>query len=180
MKEATREIPKYRQLVRQYCHDADGQPCPTLDIASQGDPAVPWAFQLDLPEEEFRLYANGNPPAGPIQLRGHAQSLQIEGDSISCVVASHILEDFEHWEPVLREWVRVLKPGGKLVILVPDKALWKAALDRGQPPNCEHRHEACVGELSTYADKLGLGVIEDRLTNLFEGDYTILFVAQKL
>lgn len=150
-----------------------------LDVASQGDPVVPWAFSLDLPDEEFKWYANGNPPSGPIQLRGHAENLPIDSNSVDVLYSSHLLEDFEKWEPVLREWVRVVRPGGKVIILVPDKERWNAAIAKGQPPNCEHRHEAYPGELSTYAERLGLKVVEDRLTNLFDGDYTIMFVAVK-
>lgn len=173
------ETSKYRSLTTKYCFTSDGKPGCVVDIASQGDPVVPWAWSLDLPPEKFAWYANGQPPAGPIQLRGDAAHLPIDNCSLDCLYSSHLLEDFEHWEPVLREWVRVLKPGGKLVILVPDRGLWAAALAKGQPPNCEHRHEAQVGELSTYAKLIGVHVIEDRLTNLFDGDYTILFVAVK-
>jgi len=54
--------------------------------------------------------------------------------------ASHVLEHFSHRkvEDVLREWVRVLKPGGILKIAVPDFDLicqWHAA---GQIEHAEH------------------------------------------
>jgi FkbM family methyltransferase len=43
-------------------------------------------------------------------------------DSIEEIVASHVLEHFSHRETslVLQEWVRVLKPGGKVRLAVPD------------------------------------------------------------
>lgn len=43
-------------------------------------------------------------------------------DSVEAIRASHILEHFGHRESldVLREWVRVLRPGGTLKIAVPD------------------------------------------------------------
>lgn len=46
----------------------------------------------------------------------------IEDNSIAGVVASHVLEHFGHERTldVLREWVRVLKPGGTLKVAVPD------------------------------------------------------------
>lgn len=167
------ETAKYRKLTVPFCNGCG------IDIASQGDPVVPWAWQLDLPSEEFAFYNSNNPPRGAIQLRGHGEELPVESDSLDFVYSSHLLEDYPDWEPVLIEWVRVLKPGGHLVVLIPDRELWVAACAAGQTPNDFHRHEGRVGELSTYADRLGLEVIEDRLTALFPGDYTILFVARK-
>ena len=167
------ESSRYRQLTIPYCHGCG------LDIASGGDPVVPWAINFDLPEPEFSTYRNNAPAFGPIQCRGHAQNLPFDSDSFDFVFSSHLLEDFEDWTPLLKEWVRVLKPGGHLVLLIPDKELWHQAMLRGQPPNDAHRHEGQVGELSSYAPMLNLTVFEDRLTNLWPGDYTILFVALK-
>lgn len=150
-----------------------------VDIASQGDPVVPWAWQFDLPQDQFAAYCGGAPARGPIQLRGDARSLPIDSGSLDFVYSSHLLEDFWPWMPVLKEWVRVLKPGGKLIILIPDRARWLAACAAGQPPNDAHRHEGQVGELTSYADPLGLKVIEDRFTDTQEGDYTILGVFEK-
>jgi hypothetical protein len=79
----------------------------------------------------------------------------------------------------LKEWARPLKPGGFLVILLPEKELWKKATENGQPPNLAHKHEGTVGELSTYAQGLGCEIVEDRLTALFDGDYSILAVFKK-
>lgn len=173
------EQSKYLSLTQKYCYRDDGHPGTVLDVASQGSPICPWAWQLDLPQKEFDHYNSNHPPAGPIQLRGHAEKLPVDSDSLDAVASSHLLEDYEDWEPVLREWVRVIKPGGKLIVLIPDKARWASALAHGQPPNCAHRHEGYPGELSLYAERLGLDVIEDRLTDLTPEDYSILFVGQK-
>jgi hypothetical protein len=47
------ETSKYRHLTEPYCRDGAGRPLTVLDVASQGDPVVTWAWQLDLPEAEF-------------------------------------------------------------------------------------------------------------------------------
>lgn len=168
------ETAKYRHLTTPYCKGAG------VDIASQGDPVVPWAMSFDLPEKEFMEYSGGNKPKGVIHLRGFADNLPFDECSLDFVYSSHLLEDYLDWLPVLNEWVSVLKFGGYLIVLVPDKDLWAAALARGQAPNCSHKHESHAGELSTYAKKLGLKVIDDRLTNCFPGDYTVMFIAKKI
>jgi SAM-dependent methyltransferase len=173
-KSCSSETAKYRHLVACYC-DGCG-----VDIASQGDRVVPWAISFDLPAAEFAFYCSNQPAKGPIHLRGHATALPFESNSLNFVYSSHLLEDYLDWEPVLKEWVRVLQPGGKLIILVPDKVLWNEAIARGQPPNCSHKHEAYAGELSTYAARIGVKVLYDELTKQFEGDYSILFIGLKL
>ncbi len=167
------ETSKYRSLTTAYCCGCG------IDVASQGDPVVPWAMNFDLPNEEFAHYNSNHSPQGPIQLRGHADSLPFDSNSLDFLYSSHLLEDYQNWTPVLIEWVRVIKPGGHLIVLIPDRELWVAACAAGQPPNDAHRHEGFVGELSTYAIPLGLEVVEDRLTGLYQGDYSILFVARK-
>jgi len=54
---------------------------------------------------------------------GHsAYPLDLPDASVDAIYASHILEHFGHREvlPVLREWVRVLVPGGLLQVAVPN------------------------------------------------------------
>lgn len=176
------ETEKYRHLTKRYCYvDVLEVPGCGLDIASQGDPVVPWAWQLDLPAGEFSTYNNGNPAQGPIQLRGHADRLPVEDRCLDFVYASHILEDFpeDQWPMIFAEWARPLKPGGYLIILIPDRALWVAACEAGQTPNDAHRREGEVGLMTRFALAAGLIVITDSLTNCFPGDYSILGVFRK-
>lgn len=168
------ETAKYRHLTTPFCR-GNG-----VDIGSGGDPVVPWAINMDLPNDDFAHYHSGHPPRKPIQFGGDAANLPFKDGVLDFVYSSHLLEDFYDWDPILREWIRVLKPGGRLIILVPDKKLWADALARGQPPNCAHRHESYPGEISKYVTRLsGMKVIRDSLTECFENDYSILFVGVK-
>lgn len=168
------ESAKYRHLTVPYCK-GNG-----VDIGCGSDTVVPWAIAMDLPADQYAKYHSGLTPDRVIQFGGDARDLPFKDKTLDWVYSSHLLEDFLDWEPVLSEWTRVLKPGGRLIIIIPDKALFKAAVDRGQPPNCAHQHEGYVGELTDYARRIGgLRVIEDRLTNLFAGDCSIMFVAER-
>jgi SAM-dependent methyltransferase len=165
------ETSKYRHLTVTHC-GGNG-----IDIGSGGDPVVPWAISIDLPSEDYHRYNAGTRPENAIHLNCDARILPFKDKTLDFVYSSHLLEDFHDWKPVLQEWGRVLKPGGFIVILVPDRERWRAAVDAGQPPNCAHRHEGSVGELSRYFK--GWNVIRDSLTNLSDTDYSILFIATK-
>ena len=55
--------------------------------------------------------------------------------------SSHVLEDFDDTSAVLREWFRVLRPGGKLVLFLPDQATYVAyCLANHALPNQAHKH----------------------------------------
>lgn len=152
-----------------------------VDIGAGGKPVVPHAIAFDLPPEQYGQYHSGLTPDRVIQWGGDCHKLPFKDSVCDFVFSSHLIEDFLDWNPLLREWVRVIKPGGHLVILLPDKKLWNEAIARGQPPNCAHKHESYVGELSEYARRMGgLQIIEDRLADQFPGDYTIVFVARRM
>lgn len=169
------ETERYREITVPYCV-GNG-----VDVGSGGVPVVPWAIQIELPEVEYAWYHSGDARTQPAScFRGHADDLPFKDNTMDFVFSSHLLEDFADWKPCLREWTRVLKQGGKLIILMPDKELWAAELKRGRIPNCSHRHEPVVGELSRYARLMKWKVLRDELTALVPEDYSIIFAAEKL
>jgi SAM-dependent methyltransferase len=170
------ETEKYRYASAPYLSGVG------VDIASQGVAVVPWAISYDLPHKEFSHYSNGAPPKGPLQLRGFADKLPFEDQSLDFVYSSHYIEDVLDWAPIIKEWDRVLKIGGHMVILLPDKALWNAAIAAGQPPNCSHRHESFPGELTEFFRQFfgHYEIIKDELTAVTPEDYNIIFVAKRV
>ena len=178
-REAQSETARYRYRTAPYCQRDDGKPGCGVDLASQGDTVVPWAVSFDLPVGEFNYYNSNHPAKGPIHLRGHAETLPFETGSLDFVHASHILEDYaqSRWPEVLGEWARVVRPGGHVIILVPEVKLWAEAIANGQCPNCSHSApEPSVGDISKVATALGLEIVKEELTNEYPGDYSIIAI----
>jgi len=57
-----------------------------------------------------------------VHIVADVRKLPIRDNSVDYILARHILEHFGHVEtqPVLKEWLRVLKPGGKIEVIVPN------------------------------------------------------------
>jgi SAM-dependent methyltransferase len=168
------EVEKYRSIVLPWIRGN------VLDLGSGGCPVVNRAIQVELPEAQYSYYNSGAIPKVEPQWRGDAFDLPFKDGTVDTVFSSHLLEDVKDWNPVLTEWVRVLKTGGRLVILIPDKERWLSAVAAGQPPNCAHKHEGHVGELTKHCVPLGMTTIIDSLTNQSATDYSLLYVGEKL
>jgi SAM-dependent methyltransferase len=81
-----------------------------LDIGAGNDPIMPDARVWDIPD-------------------GDAQKLEsLEDASYDTVFSSHCLEHMRDPQEALANWWRVLKPGGHLVILVPDADLYEQGI----------------------------------------------------
>jgi ubiquinone/menaquinone biosynthesis C-methylase UbiE len=102
-----------------------------------GDPITDHAIRIDLPQP----YTNVG--TAPVQLGGDCTNLKWFRDGVlDFVYSSHLLEDFPDVKSVLEEWLRVLKPGGHLVVFCPNEQRFRAHCRRtGQPLNPEHKHE---------------------------------------
>ena len=77
---------------------------------------------------------SSNKPDVPCDIK----ELPFEDNFADEILAVHVLEHFYVWEveDVLNEWIRVLKPGGKLIIEVPclDKIINAFIKFNGSPP----------------------------------------------
>jgi SAM-dependent methyltransferase len=127
----TSETSKCRSRMAPYCTGYG------LDMGFGGDPITLSAIRMDFPTP----YASvGN---FPVQLGGKAEDLYWFKDGVlDFVYSSHLLEDFFDTKGVLKEWIRVLKPGGRLLIFCPDEQRFrKHCAETGQPYNTNHVHE---------------------------------------
>lgn len=109
-----------------------------VDLGFGGDPITPAAIRVDLP----RPYADYLGDTYPVQLGGDVADLKWFRDgALDYVYSSHVLEDFVDVRVVLREWLRVLRPGGRLIIYCPDEQIYRRhCAATGQPYNTHHVH----------------------------------------
>lgn len=123
------ETSVHRPNLARYCQ-GDG-----IDLGFGGDPINETAVRIDLPSP----YSTG---IFPTQFAGDATKLHWFADSaLDYIFSSHLLEDFPDTTAVLREWLRVLKTGGLLIIGCPDEVRYRAyCTAQGHPRNEHHVH----------------------------------------
>lgn len=171
------EVSKIRHLCAKYC-EGNG-----VDVGSGGDPTVPHAIQLELPKEEYARYRGGDIHRSPIQWHGNCWNLPFKDNTLDWIASHHLIEDFarDRWPILFSEWGRALKRGGYMIISVPERKRWQAAIAKGQKPNCSHYGpEPLVGDITKAINLVTtLTVISEALTNQSPEDYTILAIIKK-
>ena len=64
----------------------------------------------------------------------------VPAGSLDYVYSSHLLEDYEDIEPVLRAWTEAVKPGGYMILYLPVEELFKQHCEAtGQTYNKHHQ-----------------------------------------
>lgn len=118
-----------RESLSKYCKGYG------VDLGFGGDKILPSAIGVDLPHPYTRLGED------PVQLGGDARDLYWFKDNVlAYLYSSHLLEDFENTSEVLKEWIRVLKVDGYLVLYLPDEQVYRAHCKAtGQPHNDGHK-----------------------------------------
>ncbi len=98
--------------------------------------------------------ARGRPSEADLCADGRA--LPIRTNSVDCVVARHNLEHYVDTIAVLREWDRILVPGGRGIFVVPDEDAYEGRTVELDPT---HFHSFNASYLSGLLDLLGWSVI---------------------
>ena len=148
------EVGKWRHLVLPYCQ-GEG-----LDIGYGGYALRPSSITIDLPSR----YSHGPDPQ---HLYGDARKLPwFKAESFSYVFSSHMLEDIPNDQKpdVLLEWYRVLRPGGNLVLLLPDEQRYRR-VSRTRNHNHDDPH-FCLETVLNMAKQLPSAIIVEA-ANLF-------------
>jgi hypothetical protein len=150
-----------------------------IDIGSGDDPLLPRCDKFDLPvpytekcERNLLTYV------------GDARHLtEVVKKKYKVVYSSHLLEDFREDEtiPVLKEWIKIIKNDGLLVILCPDQQKYlEHCRHMGEDPNEHHRIDSfsltyvksCLAKIPEVNFIFGEELFAD-------GEYNFLCIARK-
>lgn len=125
----------------------------------------------------------GAPEGSKPNLRMDCSKLPIFADEcFDFVFSSHLLEHIHDTEATLREWLRVLNPGGHLVLYLPHKNFYP---NIGQPgANPDHKHDFVPADIVKVMRHVcstmrgGLDLLENEERNA-EDEYSFLQVYRK-
>lgn len=169
------EVSKWRSLIIPFAV-GDG-----IDVGYGGFSLSLRSINIDLPNK----YSHGSDPQ---HLKGDARNLfWFNNEVLDYVFSSHVLEDFGSEEKglVLREWWRVIKPSGHLILLLPDEKRYReCCLKAGSGRNSNHKDpEFGLRKCLELVIELP-GVMIIKKQELFtlpdrEMDYNFLIVARK-
>ena len=101
---------------------------------------------LDFSDEAL-AHAHANYSAGNVQFRQADlnQALALESDRFDLVVSFETIEHLHHQQQLVKEFHRILRPGGVLIMSSPNGTVTRLT---NEPPNPFHIHELSNRELS--------------------------------
>lgn len=144
------ETAKFRHIVEKWCVGKG------IDIGCHQDPINDTCIAFD------------DDPWMQVTDRGDARKLPFADEEFSWVYSSHLIEDIDDTEALLAEWMRVLTPGGKLIVACPYPGRFDGF-------NSEHVHDGFTpAQLSEYLSAAGCSVIEK-----IEYDYSTIVAGRK-
>lgn len=118
-----------------------------LDVGVDDDKIVKWAVGIDLTRV-----------TDEVNLVGDATNLYWFRDCVfDSLFSSHCLEDIKDTEKTLREWLRVVKHGGHLILYLPHKDYYP---NIGQPyANIGHQHDFLPGDIVGIMRTIGGNIL---------------------
>lgn len=106
---------------------------------------------------------------------------EVLDDFASCsqdfVFSSHLLEHIEKWENALKEWWRVLKPGGHLLLYLPDEDEYPKVGEKGANP--DHKWNVNYDKIVTAMKGIGGWDLVDFQKRNQDDEYSLYFVFKK-
>ena len=152
----TSETAKVRHLVEGYC---TGHGC---DIGFGGD-----KIKKDncIGIDYATPYAYTGKDKVDIACDVMHERIPVADDSFDYVYTSHLIEDFTDTTKALKEFIRILKSGGNLILVFPDQKQYEDHCAKtGQCLNEHHIHQ-----------EMGLAFMYDKLKNIPNISYTVLY-----
>lgn len=107
-----------------------------LDLGCGWRKVAPWLKGVDHHSGEW-IEEGDKPHIATPDVVADVRELPFEDCSQDIVVTLHTLEHFADSEPLLKEWFRVLRVGGRLVVVVPDWRYTFSCKDENQVASSE-------------------------------------------
>lgn len=97
----------------------------------------------------------------PIELKiGDVQALPLPDASFDTLLSLNVVVHFPHWQPILEEWKRVLRPGGRIIFDIHSMDHLEASLPAEEADRLAHAGEAS-GNYGGYMSHLRAGDLAD-------------------
>lgn len=161
---------RHRRTLARHPYNLMGPPARALDVGcgrgDLGSALVRQGWQVDgvEPSADACVIARSR---GVQAHAGTLPTVELEHDCYSTVIFSHSLEHLADPGDAIRRSVELLRPGGLLVISVPDFGNWQRRLFGGAWFGLDvprHRAHFTVGALSAMVSESGLEVVESTTT----------------
>jgi ubiquinone/menaquinone biosynthesis C-methylase UbiE len=150
------ETSKVRHLVIEYCK---GYGC---DIGFGGDKI---SKENCIGIDYASPYTNTGKDKVDIACDVINERIPVGDNTFDYVYTSHLIEDFKDTRKGLEEFIRILKPGGSLILVFPDQPVYEKYCRRnGQPLNLYHVHK-----------EMGLEFMLRKLNSIENLRYDLLF-----
>lgn len=102
--------------------------------------------------DSLKDYGGQRPPS--VDVVSEADSLPLFADkSLDYVYSSHLLEHIVDYRAALKEWWRVIKPGGYLVLYLPHKKFYPNIGQQGANP--DHKHDFLPDDIIEAMKEIG-------------------------
>jgi len=152
------ETSKVRHMVIQYCL---GHGC---DIGFGGDKIKK---EDCLGIDYAQPYAYTGKDKVDIACDVMKEKIPVADNTFDYVYTSHLIEDFTDTTKALEEFIRILRPGGSLILVFPDQPKYEAhCIKTGQPLNAYHIHK-----------DMGLAFMQARLNEIAYIKYDNIFTS---
>ena len=152
------ETSKIREYVQKKIHELKIHcfQCEIIDIGCGDDPLFKYCTRVDRRKEIKSEYDD-------------ALCIPQADGCYPVVYSSYCLEDFEDIIPPLTEWIRILSPGGVLVLYMADPKVYPKA--GTELANKAHKRDIYAGEVVGALVKLGMSKIEVKFRSPPDGKY---------
>lgn len=141
-----------------------------VEIGCGGTKTVPGAVGVDVIPQGEPIPSLGHQTTSVADIVADVSGkLPFKDGEFDSLVARHILEHCQDTVETLKEWGRVVRSGGRMIIVVPNQ-------DEGStiPMNPEHLHAFTPSSLASIAEVLGFKLVDQKVNYNYVSFITVL------